>query len=152
MKCNRCKQEEAQFHQKEYGCEMEKEIRFCERCLRQTLQHEASVPSKKAVEHLSMRNALIEDRQFSEHALQESLAFMLLFPQAFLSTFTSGDLPFDEKRWGKMVLEVQYHFYRLKLQSAQKNEDYDQATQYKEIMQRIIHSYRKQFSEKWGDL
>lgn len=152
MTCNRCGKGPVQWHQKVYGDAMEKEILFCERCLKETLMHDSALPSKTYANQLNIRNGLIEDHQFTTHALQGSLIFHLLFPQAFLTVFSSGEPVFDEKRWGKLALQIQFRFFKMKLQKAEKNENYAQASHYKEIMQRIVHSYRRQYSEKWGSI
>lgn len=152
MKCNRCGQGPVRWYQKDYGDAMETEIHFCERCLKETLKHDSALPSQTFAQQLSIRNGLIEDHQFHSHALQESLVFQLLFPQAFLTVFSSGEPVFDEKRWGKLALQIQFRFFKKKLQRAEKSENYEQASLYKDIIQRIVHAYRRQYSEKWGSI
>lgn len=132
IKCSRCGKREARRIQKIHDDGFEKEIAYCDFCLREMIDYDTVELSRTHLKGLVDRANLYDDRPATNLKGDDNIILILLMPHLILENMFEHDL-FTEKRIKKTIIETQIIFFDLKVEKARQNEEYENAIRYQKI-------------------
>jgi len=141
IKCSRCGKREARRIQKIHDDGFEKEIAYCDFCLREMIDYDSVELSKTHLKGLVDRANLYDDRPARNIKGDDNNILILLMPHLILENMFEHDL-FTEKRIKKTIIETQIIYFDLKVEKARQNEEYENAMRYQKIS-RGLRKYLK---------
>ncbi len=133
VKCNRCGKKENLRIQKVHDICFEKNIAYCDFCLREMLQYDSERISSFHVRNLSEKSFLLEDRvSKKELSTDDNIILLFLLPQMIAQNMFTFDT-FAQKRTRRTVIEIQIQYFDQKIKNARKNEEYQNAIRFEKI-------------------